>query len=40
MGRTRKRVIIITDNAIIPREEQVVDEYYDPLKKLFRIFSG
>jgi succinate dehydrogenase / fumarate reductase iron-sulfur subunit len=29
--------ITITDNAIIPLKERVVDEYYDPLKKLFRI---
>jgi len=32
--------ITITDNAIIPLKERVVDECYDPLKKLFRIFSG
>jgi len=30
--------ITITDNAIIPLKERVVDEYYDPLRKLFRIF--
>lgn len=30
--------ITITDNAIIPLKERVVDEFYDPLKKLFRIF--
>jgi succinate dehydrogenase / fumarate reductase, iron-sulfur subunit len=30
--------ITITDNGIIPLKERVVDEYYDPLKKLFRIF--
>jgi succinate dehydrogenase / fumarate reductase iron-sulfur subunit len=30
--------IAITDNAIIPLKERVVDEFYDPLKKLFRIF--
>lgn len=30
--------IKITDNAIIPLKERVVDEYYDPLKRLFRIF--
>ena len=29
--------IKITDNAIIPLKERVVDEYYDPLKKLLRI---
>ena len=31
--------IRITDNAIIPLKERVVDEYYDPLRKLFRIFQ-
>ncbi len=30
--------ITITDNAIIPMKERVVDEHYDPLRKLFRIF--
>jgi len=30
--------IAITDNAIIPLKERVVDEMYDPLLKLFRIF--
>jgi succinate dehydrogenase / fumarate reductase, iron-sulfur subunit len=30
--------IHITDNAIIPLKERVADRYYDPLKKLFRIF--
>ena len=30
--------ITITDNAIIPLKERVVDEYFDPLLKLFRIF--
>ncbi|MGH9659374.1 MAG: succinate dehydrogenase/fumarate reductase iron-sulfur subunit [Bryobacteraceae bacterium] len=30
--------IAITDNAIIPLKERVVDEHYDPLRKLFRIF--
>ena len=32
--------ITITDNAIIPMKERVVDEYYDPLGKLFKIFGG
>jgi len=32
--------ITITDNAIIPLKERVVDEFYDPLSKLFRIFTG
>ncbi|MBX7168204.1 MAG: succinate dehydrogenase/fumarate reductase iron-sulfur subunit [Pirellulales bacterium] len=31
--------IHITDNAIIPLKERVVDEYYDPVQKLLRIFS-
>jgi succinate dehydrogenase / fumarate reductase iron-sulfur subunit len=31
--------ITITDNAIIPLKERVVDRYYDPLKKLFRMFG-
>jgi succinate dehydrogenase / fumarate reductase iron-sulfur subunit len=30
--------ITITDNAIIPLKERVVDEYFDPLRKLFRVF--
>jgi len=30
--------IIITDNAIIPLKDRVVDEFFDPLAKLFRIF--
>jgi succinate dehydrogenase / fumarate reductase iron-sulfur subunit len=29
--------IHITDNAIIPLKERVVDRFYDPVKKLFRI---
>ncbi len=32
--------ITITENAIIPLKERVVDEYYDPLKRLFRMFKG
>jgi succinate dehydrogenase / fumarate reductase, iron-sulfur subunit len=32
--------IHITDNAIIPLKERVVDRYYDPVKKILRIFSG
>lgn len=31
--------ITITDNAIIPLKERVVDQYYDPVMKLFRILS-
>ena len=30
--------ITITDNAIIPLKERVVDEFFDPLKKLLRVF--
>jgi succinate dehydrogenase / fumarate reductase, iron-sulfur subunit len=30
--------ITITDNAIIPLKERVVDEHYDPLKALVRLF--
>src|SRR4051812_35322912 len=32
--------ITITDNAIIPLKERVVDRYYDPIKKLFRMLMG
>ena len=32
--------ITITDNAIIPMKERIVDEAYDPLKKLLRIVKG
>jgi succinate dehydrogenase / fumarate reductase iron-sulfur subunit len=32
--------ITITDNAIIPLKERVVDRFYDPVKKLFRVFSS
>ncbi|HZI76627.1 MAG TPA: succinate dehydrogenase/fumarate reductase iron-sulfur subunit [Gemmatimonadales bacterium] len=31
--------ITITDNAIIPLKERVVDEFFDPVGKLVRIFS-
>jgi succinate dehydrogenase / fumarate reductase, iron-sulfur subunit len=31
--------IAITDNAIIPLKERVVDDYFDPVRKLFKIFS-
>jgi succinate dehydrogenase / fumarate reductase, iron-sulfur subunit len=30
--------IKITDNAIIPLKERVVDRYYDPLARLFKMF--
>ena len=29
--------ITITENAIIPLKERVVDNFFDPLKKLLRI---
>ena len=32
--------ITITDNAIIPLKERVVDQFYDPIKGLLRIISG
>jgi len=32
--------ITITDNAIIPLKERVVDKYYDPLAKLVRLVRG
>ncbi|MFN2440785.1 MAG: succinate dehydrogenase/fumarate reductase iron-sulfur subunit [Chitinophagaceae bacterium] len=31
--------ITITDNAIIPLKERVADRFYDPLKRLFRLFG-
>ena len=30
----------ITDNAIIPMKERVVDQFYDPVTRLFRMFKG
>jgi succinate dehydrogenase / fumarate reductase, iron-sulfur subunit len=30
--------IIITDNAIIPLKERVVDEFYDPVKRFVKLF--
>ncbi len=32
--------ITITDNAIIPLKERVVDEFYDPIKKILRLFRS
>jgi succinate dehydrogenase / fumarate reductase, iron-sulfur subunit len=29
----------ITDNAIIPLKERVVDRFYDPVRRLFRVFT-
>ncbi len=31
--------ITITDNAIIPLKERVADKFYDPIGKMFRVFS-
>ena len=30
--------ITITDNAIIPLKERVIDQLYDPVAKVFRAF--
>jgi succinate dehydrogenase / fumarate reductase iron-sulfur subunit len=32
--------IAITENAIIPLKERVVDQFYDPVKKLLRVFRS
>ena len=32
--------ITITDNAIIPLKERMVDRFFDPLTKLFRVFRS
>jgi succinate dehydrogenase / fumarate reductase iron-sulfur subunit len=32
--------ITITDNAIIPLKERVIDELYDPVARLFRMFRS
>jgi succinate dehydrogenase / fumarate reductase iron-sulfur subunit len=32
--------ITITDNAIIPLKERVVDQFYDPIKRIFRILGS
>jgi succinate dehydrogenase / fumarate reductase iron-sulfur subunit len=32
--------ITITDNAIIPLKERVVDRFFDPLTRLFRMFGN
>ncbi len=31
--------ITITENAIIPLKERVVDRFYDPIRRLFRVFQ-
>ena len=32
--------ITITDNAIIPMKERVVDQVYDPIKRMLRVFRS
>jgi succinate dehydrogenase / fumarate reductase iron-sulfur subunit len=32
--------ITITENAIIPLKERVVDRFYDPLTRLFRMLGS
>ena len=32
--------ITITDNAIIPLKERVIDQLYDPVAKLFRLMRA
>jgi succinate dehydrogenase / fumarate reductase iron-sulfur subunit len=32
--------ITITENAIIPLKERVVDRFYDPVTKFLRMFKG
>jgi len=32
--------IAITDNAIIPLKERVVDDHYDPLTRIWRALRG
>jgi succinate dehydrogenase / fumarate reductase iron-sulfur subunit len=32
--------ITITDNAIIPLKERVVDKFFDPIRRLFSLFSS
>jgi len=32
--------IAITDNAIIPLKERVIDQLYDPIAKVFRVLRG
>jgi succinate dehydrogenase / fumarate reductase iron-sulfur subunit len=32
--------ITITENAIIPLKERVVDRFYDPITRLLRVFKS
>jgi len=32
--------IHITDNGIIPMKERIVDDFYDPITRMLRVFSG
>ena len=38
--KVRPEQITITDNAIIPPNERVAGEFYDPPTKLFKMFKG
>jgi succinate dehydrogenase / fumarate reductase iron-sulfur subunit len=40
LHRSPPEEIHITDNAIIPLKERVVDEYYDPVLRLVRKIRG
>jgi succinate dehydrogenase / fumarate reductase, iron-sulfur subunit len=40
LHRSLPEDIHITDNAIIPLKERVVDGFYDPIKMLFRKIRG
>ena len=37
--RSARSTSHITDNAIIPLKERVVDRFYDPIAKLLRVFQ-
>ena len=39
-GKPRLMCITITENAIIPLKERVVDRFYDPVRRLLRVFSS
>ena len=36
----RPESIHITDNAIIPLKERVVDDFYDPVRRVWRWLTG
>jgi hypothetical protein len=39
-GDTDSGLVHITDNAIIPLKERVVDRFYDPVSRLLRMVTG